>query len=187
MNKQNLAIYSSLSLFNILKELEDNLNITVVFISNEKELKKKISESILIITSETKLNIENILKISLPIKISKLIEKINVETIRIKAKIQSNVAIGNYNLDLNGRVLKLKSDVLDLTEKETKIINFLNDSDIPVNIKKLQTEVWGYNEQLDTHTVETHIHRLRKKLIDKFGKNNLIFSEKNGYYLNKLS
>ena len=51
MNKQNLAIYSSLSLFNILKELEDNLNITVVFISNEKEL-KKISESILIITSK---------------------------------------------------------------------------------------------------------------------------------------
>ena len=76
---------------------------------------------------------------------------------------------------------------MDLTEKETKLISYLNNSDVSVKIKKLQTEVWGYNEQLDTHTVETHIHRLRKKLIDKFGKNNLIFSNKNGYYLNKLS
>ena len=187
MYKQNLAIYSDLFLFNILKELEGDLNIKVFFISDRKELKKKELGNSLIITSERTMKIENILQISLPIKISKLIEKINVEFIRIKTKIQSNVMIGDYNLDLNGRVLKIKSDIVDLTEKETKIINFLNDSDIPVNIKKLQTEVWGYNEQLDTHTVETHIHRLRKKLIDKFGKNNLIFSEKNGYYLNKLS
>ena len=187
MHKQNLAIYSNLSLFNLLKELEDNLNLNVVFILNDNELKKKISERLLIVTSEEKLKIKNILKISFPIKISKLIEKINVETIRITTKIQSNVVIGNYNLDLNGRILKFKSDIIELTEKETKLINFLNNSCISVNISKLQTEVWGYNEQLDTHTVETHIHRLRKKLIDKFGKNNFLFSDKNGYYLNKLS
>ncbi len=186
MYKQNLAIYSNIFLFNILKELEDDLNIKLFFISDGKELKKKKLEIYSIIISEKKLKIGNTLQISFPIKISKLIEKVNIEIIKTNTKIQSNIIIGNYNLDLNGRILKLKSDVLDLTEKETKLISFLNSSDVPVKIKKLQTEVWGYNEQLDTHTVETHIHRLRKKLIDKFGKNNLIFSNKSGYYLNKL-
>ena len=61
---------------------------------------------------------------------------------------------------------ELKS--LQLTEKEMKIISFLNNFKGPVSINKLQTEVWGYKSKLETHTVETHIHRLRKKIKEKF-------------------
>ena len=70
---------------------------------------------------------------------------------------------------------------LQLTEKEMKIINFLNNSKEPVTIKKLQSEVWGYKPKLETHTVETHVYRLRKKVEKKFNDKLFIVSKKNGY------
>ena len=82
-------------------------------------------------------------------------------------------------------ILDLK--VVNLTEKEVNLIMFLNKSSDPVNVERLQFEVWGYGNKLETHTVETHIHRLRKKIFDKFKKDNFILNAKNGYYLNKLS
>ena len=76
-----------------------------------------------------------------------------------------------------------KKSSLDLTEREASIIIFLNNSDKPVQISKLQTEVWGHNSKLETHTVETHIYRLRKKIKDIFKDNNFIKSSKSGYKL----
>ena len=70
---------------------------------------------------------------------------------------------------------------LNLTEKEADIIIFLKKSAKPVSINELQTQVWGYNSKLDTHTVETHIYRLRKKIINKFNNDNFIKSTKSGY------
>ena len=75
----------------------------------------------------------------------------------------------------------LESKSLQLTEKEVKIISFLNDSDFPISINKLQSEVWGYKSKLETHTVETHVYRLRKKIEKKFKDNSFIVSLKNGY------
>ena len=72
---------------------------------------------------------------------------------------------------------------LPLTEKEVKIIIFLNTSKLPVNIKKLQSEVWGYKSKLETHTVETHVYRLRKKIERKFKDQSFIISSKNGYQI----
>ena len=63
---------------------------------------------------------------------------------------------------------------------------FLNNSKNPVSVYKLQKEVWSYKNKIETHTVETHIHRLRKKILDMFKINNFIVSDKQGYYLNKL-
>ena len=71
--------------------------------------------------------------------------------------------------------------MLDLTEKEVHIISFLIDSNKPVNISKLQSEVWGHSSKLDTHTVETHIYRLRKKISSKFKDDDFIHSTKSGY------
>ena len=68
-----------------------------------------------------------------------------------------------------------------LTEKEMKIITFLNNSKGPVTINKLQSEVWGYKSKLETHTVETHVYRLRKKVEKKFNDKFFIISLKNGY------
>ncbi len=70
-----------------------------------------------------------------------------------------------------------------LTEKESNIILFLYNSKNPVTINQLQSEVWGYNSKLDTHTVETHVYRLRKKLLKNFNDNSFIQSKKNGYQI----
>ena len=54
-----------------------------------------------------------------------------------------------------------------------------------VNIDELQSKVWRYQSQLETHTVETHIYRLRKKILNVFGDENFIISNKNGYEIKK--
>ena len=72
-----------------------------------------------------------------------------------------------------------------LTEKEINLIMFLNNSSKPVKVQKLQSEVWSYKFDLESHTVETHIHRLRKKILKNFNRDNFILSDKNGYYLKK--
>ena len=70
---------------------------------------------------------------------------------------------------------------LALTEREANIIIYLKNSPEPVKISKLQSEVWSHNSKLDTHTVETHIYRLRKKINDFFKDNEFIKSSKKGY------
>ena len=74
-----------------------------------------------------------------------------------------------------------QNKILSLTEKETLIINFLKNSDDAVSINQLQRSVWGYKSKLETHTVETHVYRLRKKILQNFGDSNFIQSLKNGY------
>ena len=76
------------------------------------------------------------------------------------------------------------SEILSLTEKEAKIIVFLNKSKNPVPINVLQKEVWDHKSKLETHTVETHIYRLRKKIEKKFRDKFFIKSLKDGYKLN---
>ena len=98
---------------------------------------------------------------------------------------QSKISLGNYNLDLNSRILKNNSKNLELTEKECSVLVFLRKSKQPVKINVLQEKVWGYNSKLETHTVETHIYRLRKKISDKFFDNEIIISDQKGYFLNE--
>ena len=96
---------------------------------------------------------------------------------------QSNISIGNYSIDLNSRLIKTSKTNLKLTEREVQIIIFLQNSKSPQNIANLQKEVWGHNSNLETHTVETHIYRLRKKIYEKFKDNNFINSTKKGYII----
>ncbi len=70
---------------------------------------------------------------------------------------------------------------LNLTEKEATIINFIHKSKRPVSVNDLQTKVWEYKSQVETHTVETHVYRLRKKILNTFNEKNFIMSDKNGY------
>ena len=103
------------------------------------------------------------MELNFPIAIFRLVEKINIQFMRFKTKENSKFLIGNYTLNLNSRELILDSKVINLTEKEVNLIMFLNKSDNPVKTETLQFEVWGYTNKLETHTVETHMHRLRKK------------------------
>ena len=120
---------------------------------------------------------------NLPFKILSLLEQINVKFMQQVYVSQSEINVKNYALDLNARILKKNNQELKLTEREIEAIIFLQNKNEPVSVEKLQKEVWKYGENLETHTVETHIYRLRKKIKDKFNDNNFILSEKKGYFI----
>ena len=186
MDKQNLIIFKLNSFYNIMKELEENLNFKIFKASNEKTLntKKGNLKNYLIITSKKIDYINNqFILDKTPIKISKLIEKFNIQFLKVNFLEKSELSIGKYKIDLNSRELIFKKDSLKLTEKETNIIIFLSKSNNAVGVDQLQSQVWKYHSDLETHTVETHIYRLRKKILNTFNDNNFILSRKNGYQI----
>ena len=73
---------------------------------------------------------------------------------------------------------------LKLTEKEINTIIYLSKTNNPISIDELQEKVWSYQSDIETHTVETHIYRLRKKILNIFDDNKFIISKKNGYQIN---
>ena len=103
---------------------------------------------------------------------------------KIKFEKQSHVKIGKYILNLNSRSLHYGDKSLDLTEKETNMLIYI-DTHKKVSLKKLQESVWRYSSNLETHTVETHVYRLRKKILETFNNNSLIKSDKDGYFLDE--
>ena len=184
MNNQNLLIYDSEILYEILQELNDTFNFKVTNISKNqlKDINFDDLSNYLVLSNEKKTNLANqIVFNDFPIKLSKLIEKINIEFLKQKFNIQSNIEIGSYKIDINSRVMSLNTVKLKLTEKEINTIIYISKKKESTSINELQKEVWHYNPELETHTVETHIHRLRKKIKEKFNKDDLIISTKNGY------
>tara|TARA_B100001250_G_scaffold339597_1_gene307011 strand:+ start:9313 stop:9876 length:564 start_codon:yes stop_codon:yes gene_type:complete len=187
MDKKILIIFKFKLFYEIIKELDKDLNFEILEITEESDLLKRINNlSNYIILSKTNLlNKTNQLIINqYPIKISKLIEKINIEFLKLEFNKKSKIHIGKYKIDLNSRYLISDSKKLKLTEKEANIIIYLFNSELPVKIEKLQQEVWGYNSKLETHTVETHVYRLRKKISKVFDDYNFIMSKKHGYQIN---
>ena len=118
-----------------------------------------------------------------PINIYNLIEKINIQLIKYKYNFQSKIRVKNYSLDLNSRTISIENKSLKLTEREMEIILFLNDCKTPQKINDLQNKVWSYSSELETHTVETHIYRLRKKISNSFQDEHFIISTDNGYFI----
>ena len=196
MNKQKIYAVNSLNLYNILEEIKDFLNFNVEYI-NLKEITKKDFENnidfknslFLILNSEELkaekiLNPRNIIQLnSLPISLSKLIEKINVSSLKFNFQSQSKIEVKNYIIDINGRKITKDKSELKLTEREIEIILFLLNKKLPQNVDALQTEIWKQKKELDTHTVETHIYRLRKKMSEKFDDGDFIKSNELGYFL----
>ena len=184
---QNLIIYKFNPLYHILDELSLDLNFKIFIANDENSLNDVIKNlnNYLIISNKEYLNSDKQFIIeNFPIKIFKLVEKINIEFLKIQFSSQSEVKIQNYIIDLNSRVMVLKSIKLKLTEKEINIITYLSKSNKPVTVDELQKEVWSYQSDIETHTVETHIYRLRKKIINTFDDNEFIISKKNGYQIN---
>ena len=187
MNNQILFIYESKSLFDIFSEIEDNLNFKVLNL-NKKEISKinfKNYRDYLILSIKD-LNLSNMLLIeNFPIKFSKLLERINIEFLKKNFNEQSNITVSKYTINTNSREMTLLNQKLKLTEKEINMIIYLLQSKKPIKVNELQEKVWGYKSKLETHTVETHIHRLRKKIKEKFFDENLIVSKKNGYEISE--
>ena len=188
MNKQSVLIFKLPELFNILNELKDHLDFNIYNISEKQEflnLNKKKYDNYLILT-DLKNQIEDekfqLILNKFPDTVYSIIEKINVSLLKQKYSKQSDILIGKYSIDLNSRSIKKDiNENLQLTQREIQIILFLKQSNSPQNIESLQKEVWGHNSNLETHTVETHIYRLRKKIYEKFKDNKFINSTKKGY------
>ena len=119
-----------------------------------------------------------------PIKFNKLIEKLNIQSLKQQFNDQSEINIKNYSININSREMTLNNLKLKLTEKEVNIIMYLSKIEKPTTVEELESEVWGYQPDIETHTVETHIYRLRKKILKTFSDKNFINSKKNGYQIN---
>jgi DNA-binding response OmpR family regulator len=187
MNLKKLIIYDFKELFKILYEIKKELNYEIIEISAENPLNISLNKKNdhLVIVKKLVKNLNNqILITTLPIKLSKLIEKLNIEFLKRNFHSQSELKIQKYNLDINSRELIFKEKKIKLTEKESNIILYISNSIKPVSIQDLQLNVWGYHSDLETHTVETHVYRLRKKILATFDDNDFIKSKKNGYQIN---
>ena len=189
---QNVFIINFNSLYEILDEIKENLSFKIIKFENEENFKKKLDldriDCLVISKTDHKLllndNItdKNFLDLNdLPLSLKKLLELINIELIKLKFNQQSNVVIKGYQLNLNSKFFSKGSLNLKLTEKEIEVILYLNNTKIKHNVADLQKNIWGYSADMETHTVETHIYRLRKKINDKFNNKNFILSNKNGY------
>ena len=193
MNKQSIIIYDFEILFIILKEIKENLKFEIFNFKKDYKISKLDNNTYgnYLIVAKSLSNFINkdiekkklYLVNNLPIKIDKFIEKINIQLLKQKYNYQSEIRINKYKLNLNSREISLNKKLIKLTEREIDIILFLNENKKPINIDILQKEVWGYSSELETHTVETHIYRLRKKLKDKFNDEEFILSLKKGYQI----
>ena len=186
---KKLIIFRYKELFNILEEIKENFEFKLEFYEKDKELEKLEHDNLsdyLVLTKKKLSNVKKQITIDkFPIKIKELFQTLNINFLKSKFTEQSRIDLGRYYLDLNSRILNQNDTELELTEKESSILIFLKQSKDPVKIDQLQEKVWGYNSELETHTVETHVYRLRKKISDKFYDNEFIISDKKGYFLNE--
>ena len=186
MNNQYIIVYRFNLLYQILKELEEDIHFKIIEISDEKALTNQIKDlnNYIIITKKQILKFNNQFVLSqLPIRIFKMIEKLNIEFLKHQFVEQSQFIINDYIIDINAREMSSKNVKLKLTEKEVNTIIYLSKLNKPISINELQTNVWDYHSDIETHTVETHIYRLRKKISKNFLDDNFIISKNNGYQI----
>ena len=121
------------------------------------------------------------------LKLPVTINEINKTILDLKSRYNfaknSSLKIKDYFLDKNQKILGKEKKKISLTEKEIKLLELLLDSKKPISKNFIQKKVWEYSEEADTHTVETHIYRLRKKIADEFMDEKFILNSKDGYYL----
>ena len=198
MTKQIVHFFELPELYKILLELKDILSFDINNYQSKKELSNAITDNKLdfdnsiivaksnenLLIDNDKLDKKNILFIDkFPIQLDKLIDKINVHLIQHQYNFKSKLNIKNYILNINSRTVFKDNKELKLTEKEIDIILFLNKNKKPQKIDVLQSQIWKYSTDLETHTVETHVYRLRKKIKDKFNDENFIISSEKGYLI----
>lgn len=194
MITQNVYIIGHGLLYETLDEIKENFFFKIFRFEDVDEFIKNsdLDNKNFLIISQNK----NILKINrnitdknllcfndFPLPLSKILELINIKLLKLKFSYQAKINIQNYELDLNSKFLSKNNIYLKLTEKEIEIIIYLNLTKKKHNVLDLQKNIWTYSANMETHTVETHIYRLRKKISDKFNDESFLLSDKNGYFI----
>tara|TARA_B110000305_G_C19103343_1_gene476287 strand:+ start:53 stop:649 length:597 start_codon:yes stop_codon:yes gene_type:complete len=192
--KQNLFIINFNSLYEILDQIKENLPFNIENYITDKDFLEKsdidLKNSVIIskinkkLLSDKGIDDKNFLDLNLfPIPLNKLVELINIQLMKLRFNHQSKINIKDYELNLNSKFISKEGLSLRLTEKEIEIILYLNETETKHDVADLQKNIWGYSEDMETHTVETHIYRLRKKIDDKFKDTNFILSRQNVYFI----
>ena len=168
---QDLKVKNSSILVTSLKDydlfINSKLNIPVLFLNFGSKKSYTTSAEI----------------INCPFQLNNFVERINVIFLKNKFLNNSNLNILNYEINLNSKEILRDRQKLKLTEREINFILFLKNSNSPQNIKSILKSVWKYSPNLETHTVETHVHRLRKKFFSHFKDDNFIKINKKGYFI----
>jgi DNA-binding response OmpR family regulator len=207
MINNHLTILGSEAFSNILNELEfsntinDNNKkflIKIIFAENLKikQVKNYLLENepaIIFVTHKDYLKKNNLhlldfhVCLELPIEIISLKEIINILITKYSFFKKSKIIIKDYEIDCNRRIVTKKKVNIKLTEKELELILTLNKSN-GLNKSSLLKSIWKHNYVLETHALETHLHRLRKKIYKYFKDENFIIEKDSLYYLvNKLN
>ena len=192
---QNVFIINYNSLYEILDEIKENLSFKVIKFKNVEDFKKnkylKLINCLIISKTNSKLPLnnnnitdKNFFDLNdLPLSLKTLLELINIKLIKLKFNQQSKIIINGYELNLNSKFFSKGNLNLKLTEKEIEIILYLSNTKIKHDVADLQKNIWDYSTNMETHTVETHIYRLRKKISNLFKDESFILSHKNGYFI----
>ena len=175
---------------------EKNLSTSqiIIFFLNKENISsinslKSINFPKIIVQSNSKLNrfdtekFVDIEKIILPIKISDFYNRVKTLLSKYEFQKSSVIKLGDYIIDKNERKIKKNNMELKLTEKEINFLVLFTLHDKPLDKEFFLKSAWNYSSKSDTHTVETHIHRLRKKILKKFKDENFIKNDAKGYYI----
>ena len=202
MHRLNVLIYASNSIVSTLNELKpflkfnhftsaSNTGYDIILFQDEvlrdKKIKNLIDKSdVLKVCFSNKKT--QIFKCDAIVQIPTTIKEINnaIENIFVKKKFIKNSSIKvkkDYLLDKNEKKLIRNTHSIILTEKEVQLIELLLNNPNPLSKNDILSSVWNYSADADTHTVETHIYRLRKKINDKFMDEEFILNSKDGYHL----
>ena len=174
---------------NTILTLSEKIEIHLIhenfFKKNQDMLTKKKYGGIKIIATNSDINLsENIDGIiNLPTTINELNNIIEKVVAKKKFNKNSSIKINDYLLDKNEKKISKNNIFVTLTEKEIQLLELLLKNKNPVSKNVILSTVWNYSTDADTHTVETHIYRLRKKIHDKFYDEDFILNNKNGYSL----
>ena len=175
--------------FNCLSDDLDNKSNIILFHVDallDKKLKEYIqnTKSIKICASsrqDLKGDYDTILELPATLKeINSIVEN---TVAKKKFNLNSSIAVKDYLLNKNEKKLLRYGNYIILTEKEVQLVELFLNSKKPISKDFILSSVWNYAPDVDTHTVETHIYRLRKKIIDNFKDDKFILNDKDGYYL----
>jgi len=194
MTKQHIFIINHNSLYEILDEIKENLFFKIIKYENEDDFIKDSNLNLVNSLIISKFNLKLLLNKDIskknflhldgfPLTLNKLRELINIHLIKLKFNHQSKIDIKGYELNLNSKFFSKDELSLKLTEKEVEIILYLKKNKTKHDVLDLQKNIWSYSPDMETHTVETHIYRLRKKISNKFNDDNFILSHKSGYFI----
>ena len=174
----------------------DKNNKSILIADNEfavKELSPEIKfDTIFIINCDSdviemdELN-SKIVLLSIPLQFRDLYKRVSSILDQIDSQAARKLNFNRFTYDPSMRTLSNDNLYLRFTEKESQIFNsLLDNSNIYISKKNLLKKVWSYNEDIDTHTLETHIYSLRKKIEKNLLlKDLIVFEDNKGYFLNK--